>query len=83
MKLISWTYTKRYNIKAIYDIFPHSNVIFRLIHNYYFIYIVNWSEQDPPVEKKDLVQMELLLNDELGTGHFYRNRKSKNGENQV
>ncbi|WP_245629884.1 YegS/Rv2252/BmrU family lipid kinase [Domibacillus robiginosus] len=76
MKLISWTYTKRYNVKAVFDQFPRSNVIFRLIHKYYFIYIVNWSEQDPPVHKQDLERMELLLNDELGTGQFYRNRRS-------
>lgn len=77
MKLVSWTYTKRYNIKAVYERFPHSNVIFRLIHTYYFIYIVNWSEKDPPVTKTDLERMELLLNDELGTGQFYRNRRSR------
>lgn len=77
MKLISWTYTKRYNIKAVFDLFPQSNVIFRLIHKYYFIYIVNWSEKDQPVKKSDLEKMELLLNDELGTGQFYRNRRSQ------
>lgn len=77
MKISKWAYTKRYNIKAAYDEFPNSSVIFRMIHNYYFVYIVNWSEQDPPVTKNDLVEMELLLNDELGTGHFYRSRKSK------
>lgn len=77
MNLVSWTYTKRYNIKAVFDRFPNSNVIFRFIHTYYFIYIVNWSDRDPPVEKVDLEQMELLLNDELGTGRFYRNRRSR------
>ena len=77
MKLVSWTYTKRYNIKAVFDRFPHSNVIFRLIHKYYFIRIVNWSEKDPPVQTTDLERMELLLNDELGTGPFYQNRRSR------
>jgi diacylglycerol kinase (ATP) len=76
MNLVKWSYTKRYNIKAIYAEFPNSNVIFRRIHNYYFIYIVNWSEKDLPVTKVHLENMEQLLNDELETGHFYRNRKS-------
>lgn len=77
MNLIKWSYTKRYNIKAIYDDFPNSTVIFRLINQYYFIYNVKWSENDPPVTKENLEQMEQRLNDELGTGHFYRNRKSR------
>ncbi|MGG3449438.1 diacylglycerol/lipid kinase family protein [Domibacillus aminovorans] len=77
MNLIKWFYTKRYNIKAIYAEFPNSTVIFRPINRYYFVYNVNWSENDPPVTKENLEQMEQGLNDELGTGHFYRNRKSK------
>lgn len=77
MNLIKWSYTKRYNIKAIYADFPNSAVIFRPINQYYFVYNINWSENDPPVTKENLEQMEQRLNDELGTGHFYRNRKSK------
>lgn len=77
MQLLKWTYTKRYNIKAFFDIYPNSRVIFRQIGQYYFIYIVNWSEQDLPVLRSDLEKMELLLNRELGTEEAYLNRKSK------
>lgn len=74
--MIQWVYTRRYNIKAVYDQFPHSNVIFRLINQYYFVYIVNWSEKDPVVTRDHLEKMEILLNKELGTEEFYRSRKS-------
>ncbi|MEK4027109.1 MULTISPECIES: hypothetical protein [Bacillaceae] len=77
MKLKRWTYSRRYNIKAVFDKFPNSNVIFRTINQFYFIYIVNWSEKDPVVTREDLEQMEKLLNEEMGTALFYRYRKSQ------
>ncbi|WP_210365197.1 hypothetical protein [Bacillus sp. REN3] len=74
MNLIRWSYTKRYNIKAKFDTFPNSAVLFRQIKNYYFVYSVKWSTMDSVVTKKDLEKMELLLNRELGTEDGYRHR---------
>jgi hypothetical protein len=75
MKLTNWSYTKRYNIKAQFDVFPNSVVIFRQIKDYYFVYTVKWSLSDPVVSKEDLGEMELLLNTELGTLESYYQRK--------
>ncbi|WP_066175776.1 hypothetical protein [Bacillus marinisedimentorum] len=75
MKLINWEYSRRYNIKAVFDLFPGSLVIFRQIQDYYFVYIVNWSEQDPVVAKSHLLEMKRLLNEELGTLEEYNRRK--------
>lgn len=77
VKLKRWAYSRRYNIKAVFDKFPNSNVIFRTINQFYFIYIVNWSEKDPVVTRLDLERMEKLLNEEMGTSLFYRQRKSR------
>jgi len=41
------------------------------------VYIVNWSEKDPVVTRKDLEEMELLLNEEMGTLMFYLRRRSQ------
>ncbi|NHM29424.1 hypothetical protein [Neobacillus terrae] len=76
MFLIKWSYTKRYNIKGIFDRFPNSPVIFRQIKDYYFIYKINWDLDDPPVGREDLEEMELLLNEELGTSSYYFQRKN-------
>ncbi|TLS37175.1 hypothetical protein [Pseudalkalibacillus caeni] len=76
MELLDWGYSRRYNIKAVFDRFPNSLVVFRMIRDYYFVYIVNWSEDDPIVTRPDLKQMELLLNQELGTLGEYRKRKT-------
>lgn len=75
MKLTRWSYTKRYNIKAQFDIFPNSVVIFRQIKNYYFVYTVKWSLSDPIVSKNALEEMEWLLNKELDTLESYSRRK--------
>ncbi|CAM4002237.1 hypothetical protein [Mesobacillus thioparans] len=76
MKLTRWSYTKRYNIKAYFDIFPNSVVVFRKIKDYYFVYTVNWGMNDPVVTKSALEEMELLLNSEMGTLDGYRLRKA-------
>ncbi|RSD26139.1 hypothetical protein [Mesobacillus subterraneus] len=75
MKLTNWSYTRRYNIKAQFDAFPNSVVLFRRIKDYYFVYTVNWSIQDPVVTKQVLEEMEWLLNKDLGTEDAYRHRK--------
>lgn len=77
LKLLKWSYTKKYNIKAYFDLFPNSPVIFRQIKNYYFVYTVKWDDHDPIVKRTDLEEMEILLNTELDTYSFYLNR-SKN-----
>ncbi len=77
MELLKWSYTKRYNIKAIFSTCPNSVVIFRQINDYYFVYVVNWSEKDPEVIKSDLEEMEVLINSELGTLTQYNKRKSR------
>lgn len=74
MKMLKWSYTKRYNIKARFDQFPHSTVIFRKIKDYYFIYTISWSEEDNIVKRQHLKEMEMLLNKELGTIEFYLKR---------
>jgi hypothetical protein len=75
MELTKWSYTKRYNIKAQFDVYPNSIVLFRKIKNYYFVYTVQWSINDTVVTKGVLEEMELLLNKELGTDEEYRQRK--------
>ncbi|RHW42211.1 hypothetical protein D1B31_06165 [Neobacillus notoginsengisoli] len=76
MKLVSWSYTKKYNIKAIFDKFPCSLVIFRQIKEYYFVYTIKWNPLDPQVRRADLENMETLLNSELGTLENYQKRKA-------
>nr|WP_326255777.1 hypothetical protein [Lederbergia lenta] len=72
--MLKWSYTKRYNIIARFDQFPHSNVIFRKIKDYYFIYTISWSKEDNIVKRHHLKEMEILLNEELGTIEFYLKR---------
>lgn len=76
MKLVQWSYTKKYNIKALFDKFPSSPVIFRQIKEYYFVYTIKWNPDDPPVRRNDLVYMETLLNSEFGTLENYQKRKA-------
>ncbi|MBS8264429.1 hypothetical protein DYI25_08275 [Mesobacillus boroniphilus] len=82
MKLSKWSYTKRYNIKAQFDVFPNSVVIFRQIKDYYFVYTVNWSFSDPVVSKTVLEEMERLLNKELDTLESYSRRKFFKNESE-
>lgn len=75
MELIKWSFTKRYNIKALFDEYPNSVVVFRKIKNYYFVYTVKWSMSDPVVTKSALEEMEWLLNHEMGMEEDYGGRK--------
>ncbi|WP_243292608.1 hypothetical protein [Bacillus sp. FJAT-47783] len=77
MELLDWGYTRRYNIKAYFSKFPNSLVIFRQITDYYFVYQVKWSDLDPVVNREDLEEMELLINQVLGMEEAYLKRKSK------
>ncbi|MES1039638.1 MULTISPECIES: hypothetical protein [Peribacillus] len=75
MQLVKWSYMRRYNIKAIFDQFPNSPVIFRKIREYYFVYTIHWTAADGPIGIKELEEMEQLLNRELGTELQYLYRK--------
>ncbi|ASS93699.1 hypothetical protein BS1321_06760 [Peribacillus simplex NBRC 15720 = DSM 1321] len=75
MQLVKWSYMRRYNIKAIFDQFPNSPVIFRKISDYYFVYTIHWTAADGPIGIKELEEMEQLLNRELGTELQYLYRK--------
>lgn len=75
MQLVKWSYMRRDNIKAIYDQYPNSPVIFRKIRDYYFVYTIQWTPADDPVGKSELEQMEKLLNRELGTEYQYLYRR--------
>lgn len=76
MELLDWGYGRRYQIKAVFSKFPNSTVIFRSFPSYYFIYTVRWSEDDPVVTRKDLEDMELIINDMLGLLANYQNRRA-------
>ncbi len=73
---MKWEFTKRHGIKAQFDKLPNSIVIFRSINYYYFVYSIDWSENDQVVTRGDLEEMGLLMNRELGKEGEYLNRKS-------
>ncbi|RLQ93332.1 hypothetical protein [Falsibacillus albus] len=75
MNLVRWSYARLNHIKASFDTFPHSPVIFRRIKGYYFVYTVQWSPEDPYIDRTQLEKMEWLLNIELGFEDEYRKRK--------
>ncbi|RKL66271.1 hypothetical protein CR203_15360 [Salipaludibacillus neizhouensis] len=74
MELIDYSY-KRRGMKAWFDDYPNSPVILRVIGHYYIIYRILWSECDPVVKRTDLIEMEKLINRELGTEQAYLSRK--------
>lgn len=76
VRLERYSYMKRNRIKAYFDHFPDSPVIFSKIGSYYFVYVIQWSEYDPIVLRRDLEEMEWLLNKELGLNEEYINRRS-------
>ncbi|EPD53963.1 hypothetical protein MHH33_09925 [Paenisporosarcina sp. FSL H8-0542] len=76
MKLIQWSYTKRYQVKAIFDEFPNMILVFRTIGSYYFIFTTKGSIDNRYPTRKDYVEMELLVNEQLQTLQSYINRKS-------
>lgn len=75
MKMTYWEFAKWGRVKAKFDKFPNSTVIFKLINSYYFVYTVDWSKMDCVIEKVDLEVTELLINKELGLEEEYLNRK--------
>ncbi len=75
VKMINWEYAKWGRVKARFDKFPNSTIIFRLIKSYYFVYTVDWSETDHVITRTDLEKAELLINRELELGAEFLNRK--------
>ena len=78
MKLINWSYAKRYNIKAVFDEYPHVIVLFRQIGGYYFIFSMKGLTKEHIPTRQDYVRMEYLLNKDLGMLDAYIERKFKN-----
>lgn len=74
MELIQWNYWRKYQIRGVFDRFPTTVVVFRQIKNYYFIYSMKGLDETSIPSKKDYVQMEYLLNKELGNLQAYRER---------
>ncbi|WP_075617797.1 hypothetical protein [Paenisporosarcina indica] len=67
MELIQWSYTRKYQVKAIFSEFPEMTIIFRSIGSYYFVFTTKGNLRDQYPTRKDYVEMELLINDELQT----------------
>ncbi len=76
MKLLQWSYTQKHQIKAIFDSFPDMIIIFRSVGNYYFVFTTKGSVTITSPNRKDYVEMELLINLELGKLTSYMNRKN-------
>ena len=77
MNLIQWSYTKKYQIKAIYDVFPDTVFIFRSISSYYYIFTTKGIVSNEGPSREDYVKMELLLNSELDSLPAYLNKKNQ------
>lgn len=77
MNLIQWSYTKKYQIKAIYDVFPDTVFIFRSIGSYYYIFTTKGIVSNEGPSREDYVKMELLLNLELDSLPAYLNKKNQ------
>lgn len=75
VKLIQWAYTRKYQIKAVFEPFPSTIVLFRKISDYYFIFSMSGLDPYMLPNRKDYVRMEYLLNKELGTLQAYKDRK--------
>jgi hypothetical protein len=77
MNLIQWSYSKKYQIKAIFDEYPDTIFIFRSISSYYLLFTTKGILSDVGPTRFDYVKMELLLNMELDSLPAYLNRKSQ------
>jgi hypothetical protein len=78
LKLIQWSYSRKYQVKAIFDEFPDMIIVFRTIGTYYFIFTTEGHVPDPYPSHKDYEEMELLMNEEMKTLPSYVSRKSSN-----
>ncbi|WP_257125456.1 hypothetical protein [Bhargavaea cecembensis] len=73
---MQWSYTRKYQVKAIFDDFPETVFLFRRIGDYYFLFSSRGGEYGPLPERRHYAVMEELVNGELGTIEHYRNRRS-------
>ncbi|REB07254.1 hypothetical protein DVB69_10425 [Sporosarcina sp. BI001-red] len=76
MQIIHWSYTRKYQVKSVFDSFPDTVVVFRQINGYYFINTMSGLDPQLLPSRKDYVQMEYLINKELGTLSAYKNRRA-------
>ncbi|HLG27275.1 MAG TPA: hypothetical protein VI423_05775 [Paenisporosarcina sp.] len=76
LKLIHWSYAKKYQVKATFDEFPDMILVFRTIGSYYFVFTTTGSVGHTYLSCKDYVEMELLVNEQLQTLPAYIKRKS-------
>ncbi|MFD1203703.1 MULTISPECIES: hypothetical protein [Sporosarcina] len=76
MKILQWEYTRKYQVKCIFDEFPETVFLFRRVKDYYFLFSMNGLNKNAIPERKDYVRMEYLLNKELCTLDSYRNRSA-------
>ncbi|WP_386058269.1 hypothetical protein [Thalassobacillus hwangdonensis] len=77
MQLIRWSYSRRGQVRAYFDRFPQSTLYFRRIRRYYFLFTIDWHEEDPIVTDEDKEQMHRLLNRELGREKEYLKRRTR------
>lgn len=76
MKIIHWSYTRKYQVKGVFDAFPDTVVVFRQINGYYFISTMKGLNPLELPNRKHYVQMEYLINKELGTLPAYKKRRA-------
>ncbi len=76
MKIIHHAYRRRGQIEFMFEEFPHSKVVFSPIKNYYFVKSVRWNQLDRVVNRRDLEEMEHIVNEFLGCIDFYKQRKA-------
>lgn len=67
---------RRNQVKGLFDCFPEAIIIFKRIRNYYFVHSAEWSGDPQLIGKKQLEEMEYLLNQEMDFLHEYLQRKS-------
>jgi hypothetical protein len=77
MDILRWGYMRRGQRKAVFDKYPNTTVIFRRVRGYFLVYSIGWNEEDGVVERSDIEQMEVLLNNELGLLGNYKERGGK------
>lgn len=80
MKINHWSYTCKYQVKCVFDLFPDTVVVFRKINGYYFINSMKGLDPLSLPTRKSYVQMEYLINKELDTLSAYKNRRALHGK---
>lgn len=76
MRLLHWSYARKYQLKGVFDLFPDTIVTFRKINGYYFIRTMTGLDPHWLPTREHYAEMECLLNNELGTLSEYQNRRA-------